>query len=76
MICCKPSNVFEPVVAYEPLFEFNRVTELPIFPPPIDADNAVIDAETDELKLVMLPVKSGISFPSEPSKYKVELPLA
>jgi hypothetical protein len=48
-----------------------------------DADNAVTlallaenEVATDALKLLMLPVKSGISFPSEPSKYKVELPLA
>ena len=48
-----------------------------------EADYAVIlallaenDVTTDALKLLMLPVKSGISFPSEPSKYKVELPLA
>ena len=48
-----------------------------------DADKAVWEAwlalnevATDALKLLMLPVKSGISFLSEPSKYKVELPLA
>ena len=67
---------FVNLVSVEPLNVFNAATATPILPPPIDADNALIDAETEELKLVMLPVKSGISFLSEPSKYKVELPLA
>ena len=55
---------------------FNAVTALPILPPPIDALNAFIDVATDELNVLMLPVKSMMSFPPLPNRYKVELPLA
>ena len=69
-------SMFDNLPFVEPLNVFSKFTELPIVPLPTDADNALIDAETDALKLLMLPVKSGISLAPSPNKYKVELPLA
>ena len=60
----------------EPLNVFSKFTELPIVPLPIDCDNEFNETATDELKLLMLPVKSGMLFAPSPNKYKVELPLA
>ena len=59
----------------EPLKVFNAATDVPIVPLPIDALNALIDIETDELKLLMLPSKLIAVLASLPSKYKVALPL-